>query len=434
MDYSKLSEIYLNRDVELLKRYIDTYEYKILPLLGANGDVDDINEELFIDICSWMFKNGLDINVVEEYGNSGLIISVLKNKENYVKMYLDNGANVNIKGQYGATPLMVALNSNASEKIIYELIKAGADLNASFVYDGRKMSIIEQACVYGSIELLEYILEHGALIERQIESINNIEWDDTETDKKMRIMLKEYAELQKKSDFKPKKIELYNESIEKEEGLINMDDEEILKIVRDSYEKITKETREFRILLNEKLEPVRINEENYDLDGVTEVIISATEELGDNIVNCIELVDKVARDYFRESNDFQKIKEVYTYILKDIKGFESVKVEWGFNKYYPDYVYEIPFEIEEIEKYWKELIESMPEYDEDKIPNGLEEIILSCLSNFDEMVTITEMRKYEYSLNNYALSTIYNELNKLCEVGKVTKQIINEKSYFKLIK
>ena len=44
MDYSKLSEIYLNRDVELLKRYIDTYEYKILPLLGANGDVDDINE------------------------------------------------------------------------------------------------------------------------------------------------------------------------------------------------------------------------------------------------------------------------------------------------------------------------------------------------------------------------------------------------------
>lgn len=431
MNYNKVAEAYSKKDIEWLKRNVNTYECRMFPLLGAHGDLERYDDTV-IDICYWLFENGVDVNAVEGNGNCGLIIAASENKEKYIKMYLDNGADVNKKGEKGVTPLMVALNKKASEKIVKMLIDAGADLNQILLYNGIKISVIEQACYYGSLELLEYILEHGSLIKKQKEAIDNIEWDNSELDKKIQIMLKEYEKIQKSSNYKPKELTPYkNEEIINQ---IDFDYDGTLQIVKDTCKKITEEARNFRNILNEKLDPVRCDEDNYDLDGIIELITDSAEEQGDRFVEFIDLMDKSTRVPFEQLKDFSKIQDVYLAISKSIRAFDSINIDWGFKKYHQNYIYPIPSNIKEIQKYWKKLLESMPEYSEHKTKNKLSEILLLCLGDFDKMVTVSEMCEYEYSLSNYSLTTLYDELNKLCESGKIKKQIINKKSYFILIK
>ena len=427
MDLSKIINTYKTKDVKTLKKYIDTYECKILPIIGATGEFDEY-EDLFIEICYWMFENGLDVNAVEDNSNTGLIAAALNNKEKYIKMYLDNGADVNKKGQKGISPLFVALDNKVSLKIVKMLISAGADLNYTFIADGYKCSILAETCCYGDLDLLEYVLEHGSLIEKQKESIDEIKWDDSELDKKVQAILKKYEEIQKNSDYKPKKIEPYKREDEFEE--IQFDYDGTLKLVKDTCKKIMEETKYFRNTLNEKLDPVRCDEDNYDIDGVIKVITEAAVEQGDRFVNFIELIDKSTRIPFEKLNDFNKIKDIYQCISKSIKALDSINIDWGLKKYNKKYIYPVPSNIKEIEEYWKKLYESMPQYDKKKNINNLRELLLYCIKELDKMVTITDICEYEYSLNDYSLSMLYNELNKLCKENIIKKDIINKKSYF----
>lgn len=429
MNFIKIINAYENKDVDTLKMYINTYECKILPLVGANGAFDE-NEDLFIDICYWMYENGLDVNMVEDHGNCGLIVAALNNKEKYIKMFLDCGADVNKKGQKGISPLFVALEYKASLNIIKMLISAGADLNHSFTADGYKWSILAETCCYGDFDLLEYMLEHGSLIAKQKESIDALEWDDTELDKKIQATLKKYEELQNSSEYKPKKIESYKRE-SKRDG-VDFDYDGTLQLVKDTCKKIMVEAKYFRVTLDEKLDSVRYDEDNYDINNIINAITDAAVEQGDRFVNFIELIDKSTRVPFERLNDFNKIKDIYQSISKSIKAFDSINIDWGLKKYNKKYIYPIPASIKEIEEYWKKLYESMPEYDKKKNVNNLSELLLYCIKELDKMSTITDMCEYDFSLNEYSLSTMYDELNKLCKKGIIKKDVINKKSYFGL--
>lgn len=188
MDYAGLTQAYLNNDLDWLRKNMVLTECKQLPIVGAAGELGD-QDDVFIDICNWMFKNGLDVNAVENNGNTGLVVSCIKNNYDYAKMFIDNNADVNKKCQFGMTAIIVALNCEVDKKIIELLVNAGADLNEIIENEDGLFSTLEQAVYHYEIDMIEYLLKNGADIAKQKEVIETIEWDDVkDCEKKKKIL------------------------------------------------------------------------------------------------------------------------------------------------------------------------------------------------------------------------------------------------------
>jgi ankyrin repeat protein len=90
-------------------------------------------EEILVDIAregntavlKTMLVKGIDVDIKDSLGMTGLMWAAFKGHENIAKILLNAGANLNAKDNDGMTPLMWAKDGNHIE-IVKLLKKAGA--------------------------------------------------------------------------------------------------------------------------------------------------------------------------------------------------------------------------------------------------------------------------------------------------------------------
>ena len=148
-----------------------------------------------------LLNAGIDINVTEEDGGATvlLIACSFKDYDNVVSILISRGADVNFKGKDGRTPLMWAAgNSPETSKILLDngadvkakgddgmnafiqsafgilskkvdtevmdlLLENGADVNSALKgKDAAGWTALLFAAVNGDVELVEYLILHGA--------------------------------------------------------------------------------------------------------------------------------------------------------------------------------------------------------------------------------------------------------------------------------
>jgi ankyrin repeat protein len=176
----------------------------ILSSISHSQDFDNLANSVVnkdINTLDSLLQSGIDINITEEDREATvlLIASSFKDYEDVVLHLIFKGADVNFKGKDGRTPLMWAAgNSFESTKILLEngadvnakgndgmtafiqstfgilskkvttdvmdlLLEHGADVNSELTgKDASGWTALLFASVNGDIDLVEYLISHGA--------------------------------------------------------------------------------------------------------------------------------------------------------------------------------------------------------------------------------------------------------------------------------
>jgi len=85
--------------------------------------------------------------------------------DNYIgiKKYIKSGADINEANENGESVLACAMRECCSMETVILLIKNGAD---KFGFDNEGVSVLDMAVTYNNIEMLKYLLEQGADINK----------------------------------------------------------------------------------------------------------------------------------------------------------------------------------------------------------------------------------------------------------------------------
>ena len=117
-------------DIEELKQFLTTYD-------GNINAVDSFGDTALIiavqnredDVMKCLIENGADVNLPGKSGSTPLTIAVSKNRIDIVDYLLEKGANVNLAdADNGDTPLTIAIG-NGFENMTSHLIEKGANIN-----------------------------------------------------------------------------------------------------------------------------------------------------------------------------------------------------------------------------------------------------------------------------------------------------------------
>jgi ankyrin repeat protein len=118
------------------------------------------------DAIEFLMKNGANPNF-HEHGYSVLMSACACVKQTQdiclkcIQLLLDSGANVNMRQHNGMTPLMIACKEG-SEKIVEELIKRNADINAQDVMGWTPLIWSVHHSKHGEMEIILLLLNAGA--------------------------------------------------------------------------------------------------------------------------------------------------------------------------------------------------------------------------------------------------------------------------------
>ncbi|MFA6191966.1 MAG: ankyrin repeat domain-containing protein [Sulfurimonas sp.] len=87
-------------------------------------------------------------------------LEILKNSDYLnVKKYIKEGADLNEANEAGESVLAFAIRSKCEMDLLMLLIDNGADI---FDFDNEGVSIFDMAITYDNIELVKYLIKHGA--------------------------------------------------------------------------------------------------------------------------------------------------------------------------------------------------------------------------------------------------------------------------------
>lgn len=107
-----------------------------------------------------LLKEGADINAVDGFGDTPLLIAVTNNKEDIAKILLENNANVNLANHLKETPLHIVTKNKESE-IVKILLKKGADVHA---IDSTGNTPIYNAVKTDQLDIITLLINAGAKI------------------------------------------------------------------------------------------------------------------------------------------------------------------------------------------------------------------------------------------------------------------------------
>lgn len=119
---------------------------------AKNGDVSRLEA---------LIKQGVDVNALDEDGDTPLMVASYYGQLQIVKVLLDAGAKVNISHKYGGTALISAA-VRGHLQIVKALIEKRADINAK-TYDGRtSLMLAAQTTDNNSIDIISALLRGKA--------------------------------------------------------------------------------------------------------------------------------------------------------------------------------------------------------------------------------------------------------------------------------
>lgn len=142
--------------------------------------------------------------------------------------------------------------------------------------------------------------------------------------------------------------------------------DELIKLMKDGKHKMKTEVEGFQELIDDKLRPIRYDEDSYDIDAVIEMVEPAADDFGNNAAQTVELMDKSARAPMEECKSEETIKTIAQTILDTIKYFDKVVINWGFRRYHSSYRYDVPRNILSIKKYWEDKLDNLPSVKKEK--------------------------------------------------------------------
>jgi HEAT repeat protein len=133
----------------------------ILKKAGGSFDCSDIitaSAESNIGAVKSIIDKGCDINVIDDYGASALMVAAIRGEFEIAKLLIDNGADINARDVRDNTPLTLAAD-NGHLDIVKLLIDNGAELNIEHAPD--KASIVN-AAKKNYIGIVDLLINVGA--------------------------------------------------------------------------------------------------------------------------------------------------------------------------------------------------------------------------------------------------------------------------------
>jgi len=115
---------------------------------------------------------GADINQIDENGNTLLMMAILHNKLDIVRVLIEQGIDINrtVNSRNALTCILQKSDNEIDNRIIEELIEAGANVNYVDPNDG--ISILMKACQLNRIKLINVLLDNEVNINYAIRGFN----------------------------------------------------------------------------------------------------------------------------------------------------------------------------------------------------------------------------------------------------------------------
>lgn len=138
--------------------------------IETKGDVNSVNKYGKTAIISavenskgsveLLINSGANINARDIYGNTPLLVAILKKDTATAALLLEKGANPNVKNNYGETPIMLAAKNN-DIVLVKLLVAKGVSINSK---DGKGNPVLIEAVNKNSPEFVRYLIENGATV------------------------------------------------------------------------------------------------------------------------------------------------------------------------------------------------------------------------------------------------------------------------------
>ena len=111
------------------------------------------------NLVDHLFRYGADINIEDKYNQTPLFDAIQENNAQMIRFLIDNNAYIDLQNQEGRTPLMVATFKKERQEALCELIKAGANVNATD-FNGR--TALMHAINNNNGAMMDILLKAGA--------------------------------------------------------------------------------------------------------------------------------------------------------------------------------------------------------------------------------------------------------------------------------
>ena len=111
-----------------------------------------------LNLIKRLIQEGLDINIQNEDGRSGIHVACEIGNIEALKLLLDSGSDLNLVDNFGTSALMAAISNNRLESVIV-LLNMGANVNTQR-NDGS--TALHITATTGSIETAKLLIQYGA--------------------------------------------------------------------------------------------------------------------------------------------------------------------------------------------------------------------------------------------------------------------------------
>lgn len=116
-----------------------------------------------IEVTQFLIKQGIDVNGVDDFGNSALVYAVGNQADNaFILSLIQAGADVNLANQALETPLWIAVRQQRAPEILQLLLENGADPNAKDLRGESPLWYLLHNKNETNAEIVKILIEGGA--------------------------------------------------------------------------------------------------------------------------------------------------------------------------------------------------------------------------------------------------------------------------------
>jgi hypothetical protein len=135
-------------------------------MLDLQYAADSIKRRALVKLIEFLIDEGADVNAVAELGDTPFMNCARNGETGLCKLLVERDADPTAKRNDGATVLHAAAEKLNVQAFRYLVEDCGLDINAEYLdTNSRLRTPLYEAASYGNIEVCEYLLEMGAIVD-----------------------------------------------------------------------------------------------------------------------------------------------------------------------------------------------------------------------------------------------------------------------------